>query len=128
MQKTAYELRISDWSSDVCSSDLLAGFAHCIRAIFKRVGLIFKGVIPHFIGGHIRLIIDHFGLVFDGVGLHVRLLLDLFGRGVCSSTSGESRNARDSEELRSAGRRVGEEGVSRCRPRWSQTHQKKKQT
>src|SRR3546814_2321446 len=23
-QKTAYELRISDWSSDVCSSDLLA--------------------------------------------------------------------------------------------------------
>src|SRR3546814_3048772 len=27
-QKTAYELRISDWSSDVCSSDLVAiGFA-----------------------------------------------------------------------------------------------------
>src|SRR3546814_19012531 len=24
MQKTAYELRISDWSSDVCSSDLVA--------------------------------------------------------------------------------------------------------
>src|SRR3546814_5777749 len=24
-QKTAYELRISDWSSDVCSSDLLLG-------------------------------------------------------------------------------------------------------
>src|SRR3546814_7931820 len=24
-QQTAYELRISDWSSDVCSSDLLAG-------------------------------------------------------------------------------------------------------
>src|SRR3546814_11070170 len=23
MQKTAYEMRISDWSSDVCSSDLL---------------------------------------------------------------------------------------------------------
>src|SRR3546814_9998667 len=29
MQKTAYEMRISDWSSDVCSSDLstaVAGF------------------------------------------------------------------------------------------------------
>src|SRR3546814_8208947 len=26
-QKTAYELRISDWSSDVCSSDLLAALA-----------------------------------------------------------------------------------------------------
>src|SRR3546814_6126309 len=36
-QKTAYEMRISDWSSDVCSSDLLAGRdddagkrAHCM--------------------------------------------------------------------------------------------------
>src|SRR3546814_18105780 len=26
-QKTAYEMRISDWSSDVCSSDLLEGFS-----------------------------------------------------------------------------------------------------
>src|SRR3546814_12911399 len=26
-QKTAYEMRISDWSSDVCSSDLSAGLA-----------------------------------------------------------------------------------------------------
>src|SRR3546814_3159601 len=25
-QKTAYEMRISDWSSDVCSSDLLGPF------------------------------------------------------------------------------------------------------
>src|SRR3546814_5174715 len=25
-QKTAYEMRISDWSSDVCSSDLADGF------------------------------------------------------------------------------------------------------
>src|SRR3546814_5479166 len=25
-QKTAYEMRISDWSSDVCSSDLARGF------------------------------------------------------------------------------------------------------
>src|SRR3546814_1877511 len=27
-QKTAYEVRISDWSSDVCSSDLAC---HCLR-------------------------------------------------------------------------------------------------
>src|SRR3546814_1441105 len=26
-QKTSYEMRISDWSSDVCSSDLMKGFA-----------------------------------------------------------------------------------------------------
>src|SRR3546814_2616990 len=27
-QKTAYEMRISDWSSDVCSSDLCRAFRH----------------------------------------------------------------------------------------------------
>src|SRR3546814_992153 len=27
-QKTAYEMRISDWSSDVCSSDLLSSKQH----------------------------------------------------------------------------------------------------
>src|SRR3546814_7239686 len=31
-QKTAYELRISDWSSDVCSSDLAQGFADAFGA------------------------------------------------------------------------------------------------
>src|SRR3546814_1658667 len=30
-QKTAYEMRISDWSSDVCSSDLAAGGADLRR-------------------------------------------------------------------------------------------------
>src|SRR3546814_4961629 len=31
-QKTAYELRISDWSSDVCSSDLLDAAQGDVRA------------------------------------------------------------------------------------------------
>src|SRR3546814_6395187 len=31
-QKTAYELRISDWSSDVCSSDLLIGEIDAVAA------------------------------------------------------------------------------------------------
>src|SRR3546814_2650269 len=37
-QKTAYEMRISDWSSDVCSSDLQAGRLGCNAAnlIFAR--------------------------------------------------------------------------------------------
>src|SRR3546814_7397453 len=36
-QKTAYEMRISDWSSDVCSSDLrvLYGLAAAREAIHK---------------------------------------------------------------------------------------------
>src|SRR3546814_4413565 len=44
-QKTAYEMRISDWSSDVCSSDLPARAAAglILRAIVER---------PAAIGGH----------------------------------------------------------------------------
>src|SRR3546814_7052149 len=39
-QKTAYEMRISDWSSDVCSSDLLpAGDRRRDRPADRRVGL-----------------------------------------------------------------------------------------
>src|SRR3546814_3572622 len=34
-QKTAYEMRISDWSSDVCSSDLNAG--HCRPEISEAI-------------------------------------------------------------------------------------------
>src|SRR3546814_9344068 len=34
-QKTAYEMRISDWSSDVCSSDL----AHAAQARARRAAL-----------------------------------------------------------------------------------------
>src|SRR3546814_5559879 len=37
-QKTAYEMRISDWSSDVCSSDLKAPLAQEILAIFVLHG------------------------------------------------------------------------------------------
>src|SRR3546814_2958991 len=37
-QKTAYELRISDWSSDVCSSDLLGFFMSLGNAaVFKHI-------------------------------------------------------------------------------------------
>src|SRR3546814_2965480 len=32
-QKTAYEMRISDWSSDVCSSDLRAGARARVRVV-----------------------------------------------------------------------------------------------
>src|SRR3546814_11159282 len=40
-QKTAYEMRISDWSSDVCSSDLvdvhLIGSANCTKAVWETM-------------------------------------------------------------------------------------------
>src|SRR3546814_1889204 len=34
-QKTAYEMRISDWSSDVCSSDL--GFDDTVEAMYDYI-------------------------------------------------------------------------------------------
>src|SRR3546814_5690332 len=37
-QKTAYEMRISDWSSDVCSSDLANYLAEIWAAIEKAAG------------------------------------------------------------------------------------------
>src|SRR3546814_9775572 len=35
-QKTAYEMRISDWSSDVCSSDLCGDGDSCRRRLLAR--------------------------------------------------------------------------------------------
>src|SRR3546814_14647661 len=37
-QKTAYEMRISDWSSDVCSSDLLKTVREMTRAMLLDRG------------------------------------------------------------------------------------------
>src|SRR3546814_13395121 len=42
-QKTAYEMRISDWSSDVCSSDLSA--AEIVETA-KRTGAVVRGPVP----------------------------------------------------------------------------------
>src|SRR3546814_3008787 len=72
-QKTAYELRISDGSSDVCSSDL-AGLHHHQRAAGMewhcRIGLRHGGVCAqplwraflHLAGGAARKFPDEFGL------------------------------------------------------------------
>src|SRR3546814_3684511 len=37
-QKTAYEMRISDWSSDVCSSDLMANTKSAKKAVRQTAG------------------------------------------------------------------------------------------
>src|SRR3546814_5893587 len=41
-QKTAYELRMSDWSSDVCSSDLIVTTALVAASLFALVRLTVK--------------------------------------------------------------------------------------
>src|SRR3546814_4702305 len=45
MQKTAYEMRISDWSSDVCSSDLVGMAQTRCRTLFPPAGCGFDPVL-----------------------------------------------------------------------------------
>src|SRR3546814_6994968 len=47
-QKTAYEMRISDWSSDVCSSDLPAHLEYHrdLATVATRKSAIFEGMEP----------------------------------------------------------------------------------
>src|SRR3546814_4376391 len=99
-QKTAYEMRIGDWSSDVCSSDL-----------------------PDLVGGalaleqdqHVRMLARQLRLqrldqgrcnVQDGGGEHIAFGFE----------QGQRRQGRSEE------RRVGKECVSTCRSRWSPYH------
>src|SRR3546814_3576075 len=97
-QKTAYEMRISDWSSDVCSSDLPAGHSAVRRADGFR-GLSVDAPARSWPDGYFlfRLAFAH------AAGRHVGAL----DRGI----------GRRSEE-----RRVGKECVSTCRSRWSPYH------
>src|SRR3546814_959460 len=97
-QKTAYEMRISDWSSDVCSSDLATKY----------------------IGPDPLLYI----LPFDVTKvIHTNLLIVWVLTGFMGATywmiPEESRAELHSTKLRSEERRVGKECVSTCRSRWS---------
>src|SRR3546814_3777595 len=52
-QKTAYDVRISDWSSDVCSSDLSANVAETASATKTHRGLIAAFGQHLVLGGHV---------------------------------------------------------------------------
>src|SRR3546814_3396870 len=96
-QKTAYEMRISDWSSDVCSSDLRF-----------RPGAIFAFV---------RWAANDYGTVSSRIDI-VRAV----GAGEPFTTMPFVRPGGDillKIEGRSEERRVGKECVSKCRSRWS---------
>src|SRR3546814_5177340 len=78
-QKTAYELRISDWSSDVCSSDLYVPVM--VAAILLAVAVMLLAARPlgHFIDNNptIKMLALAFivligaYLLVDGLGLHM---------------------------------------------------------
>src|SRR3546814_6809705 len=91
-QKTAYEMRISDWSSDVCSSDL---------------------------SRHHWASADAFVVT---PSRSERSGPDAAGGGAGAAKSGPTAQADSISAERSEERRVGKECVSTCRSRWSQYH------
>src|SRR3546814_20312640 len=107
-QKTAYEMRISDWSSDVCSSDL---GTNIIKT--RTVGDVFG-----FNSGDItKSKTDSFVYALNGqweVGDSAQITADLAYQ---DSTTQSQFFAIRSEE-----RRVGKECVSKCRFRWLPYH------
>src|SRR3546814_7983063 len=92
--KTAYEMRISDWSSDVCSSDLQADFVREMKTVSHDA----------------RTAIIN---VYDVPVGRLRVECAVPHRRACRHRHPQSR----SEE-----RRVGKECVSTCRSRWSPYH------
>src|SRR3546814_2798725 len=92
-QKTAYEMRISDWSSDVCSSDLTLGVKLQSSAICQEKG--FAHVLPD---------------------MATTVIIGPAGR---HEASRQGQLGHDAYLIRSEERRVGKECVSTCRSRWS---------
>src|SRR3546814_5561224 len=99
-QKTAYEVRISDWSSDVCSSDLFP-LLHVdttwkFRAMYELRDRMAQE---------------------SGMGLLVYHNPEAMARGINPFDHGPLHT-----DMRSEERRVGKECVSTCRSRWSPYH------
>src|SRR3546814_4191277 len=101
-QKTAYEMRISDWSSDVCSSDLELGRIEMHLVSLREQSVSIGGKTFHFDAGEtIRTEYSH------------KYTLEEFG-----AMAGRA----GFEVSRSEERRVGKECVSTCRSRWVPAH------
>src|SRR3546814_14508801 len=108
-------MRISDWSSDVCSSDLspnVVAFDTFATYVVPRdtivVGLCHFGDDTICVGKFSRLIGRVFEFTRQPYTQHTFFVI-------------VERNIRRSDE-----RRVGQECVSTCRSRWSRYHKKKK--
>src|SRR3546814_12002215 len=105
-QKTAYEMRISDWSSDVCSSDL-------------------HGWLPR--QGRDRLRVP-IGVGQDGSPVELDLKESaengMGPHGLCIGATGSGKS--EFLRTRSEERRAGKEGVSTGRSRWAPIHENKK--
>src|SRR3546814_1184761 len=95
-KKTAYEVRISDWSSDVCSSDLMEFTPPLIGCVVSS-------------GNHSFAALRATRQCVIAVPAR-KLAAKVVKVGNCSG--------RDTDKFRSEERRVGKECVSTCKYRW----------
>src|SRR3546814_7165947 len=108
-QNPADEIRISDWSSDVCSSDLLVVFR---LGSFVPVPGVNPEAMTNLVNGN--GLMDMFNM-FSGGALE---RFSVFALGVIPYISASIVF----QMMRSEERRVGKECVSTCRSRWSPYH------
>src|SRR3546814_4674338 len=104
-QKTAYERRISDGSSDVCSSDLMAEGGSAGNQVDMPADP------PSAMSTWLPAVLD---------SVWMKLSSRAASRVETPAASAPSANPKFSD--RSDARRVGKECVSTCRTRWSQYH------
>src|SRR3546814_16570361 len=112
-------MRISDWSSDVCSSDLVdEQLAQAVvDCVIQRYAFGADIAVPQQVVGHPQVVAK---LEFTGNRLEIAgpELGGNLGVGVIQVAAlAAERVAERSEE-----RRVGKECVSTCRSRWSPSH------
>src|SRR3546814_11338738 len=110
-------MRISDWSSDVCSSDLCAGSGeNSVRKLWKTSAKAVKSVLVAGAGLSREILLEL--AFFTLVLIRIRWLF-AFGGDIrpFSRMLGV-----EFQPLRSEERSVGKECVSTCRARWSPYH------
>src|SRR3546814_5847912 len=98
-QKTAYEMRISDWSSDVCSSDLAADSLAVAEPQIASRCIEVERAAHHVVRRCVGRPLPRADAADEEV---------VHAHRVCRGRSDE--------------RRVGKAGVSSCRSRWSLYH------
>src|SRR3546814_15480581 len=115
-QKTADEMRISDWSSDGCSSDLERDLLRMARDVRDEIKAL-PDVLDAQLSGEreelVEVVIDP--LRHDSYGLQASSVPDAVSRS--------NRLIARREE-----RRVGQQRVSTCRSRWPPYHDKTNNT
>src|SRR3546814_20610164 len=120
-QKTAYEMRISDWSSDVCSSDLTTLHRTSVtRSQGVWLVLDIFGVKCEAL--HIRCPFFRLNGFLSFFSSHAIFLFVLYIIAIVSTLRGARINVPSAVEGRSEERRVGKECVSTCRARGSRYH------